>query len=243
MSGKSRPNLVIFIGIVAATIHPAIGFASPLSGKAPPRDKVEVAAWLAVHMREYRQAYTLSCEIALIRMSLGLMGVQDVSEDDILATIPRDGLDPEHAFVCDDIQGGRRNADGSINWNNYGTHPPVVVAELSRRMAARNLLSRYVVRELRANDAELRSRIANDPRFLGAIVWLVGHPERWGNHPPVNERGMVLGEHVRFLEPRLAADGEFRLWDPEIGALVVSRKAGAARELFSYRIVGIFTNG
>src|SRR5208337_4625707 len=84
MSGKSRPNLVIFIGIVAATIHPAIGFASPLSGKAPPRDKVEVAAWLAVHMREYRQAYTLSCEIALIRMSLGLMGVQDVSEDDIL---------------------------------------------------------------------------------------------------------------------------------------------------------------
>jgi hypothetical protein len=211
-----------------------------LGEKTPPRDKAEVAAWLAVHMRAYRQAYTLSCEIALMRVSLGLMGVMDVSENDILATIPRSGSDPEHDFVCDDLQGGRRNADGSINWNNYGTHPPVVVAELSRRMAERDLSSRYAVRELRADDALLRSLVVNDPHFLGAIVWLVGHPERWGNHPPVNERGMVLGEHVRFLEPHLAANGDFHLWDPETGALVVSREAGAARELFSYRIVGIF---
>ncbi len=204
-------------------------------------DKAGVSAWLAAYMEEYRQAYALSCEIALIRASLGVMGIRDVSEDDILATIPRGGTDPERAFVCDDIQGGRRNADGSIHWNNYGAHPPVVVAELMRWMAERGVADRYVVREMRADDAKFRLFIVNDPSFLGAIVWLVGHPESWGLHPQVNERGMVLGEHVRFLEPALTADGRFRLWDPETGKLILAKESGVARDLFSFRVVGIFT--
>jgi len=210
------------------------------AGLAPVSSKAEVSAFLAAYMGEYRQAYALSCEIALIRVSLSLLGVAGVTEDDILATIPHAGKDPERFFVCDDIRAGRRNADGSIHWDNYGAHPPVVVAELSRRLSEAGLSDRYAVREMRAEDLALRELITADPDFLGAIVWLVGHPERWGIRPPVNPRGMVLGEHVRFLEPALAEGGCFRLWDPESGKPIVSREAGVARELFGYRVVGLF---
>jgi len=200
--------------------------------------KADIPVWLAANFPGYKQKYALSCEIALTRLSLGLMGIR-ASEDEILSTIPRSGDDPERAFVCDDIKGGRRSG-GVIHWNNYGTHPPVVVAEIERRLSAAGLADRYEAREMKADDAELRALAQNDPRFLGAIVWLVGHPERWGSHPQVNDRGMVLGEHVRFLEPRLDANGDFRIWDPESGKLLVSSEAGTARDLFGYRVVALF---
>lgn len=205
---------------------------------AGPEARAAVPAWLAAHFPEYRQKYPLSCEIALTRVSLALFGIE-ASEDELLATIPRSGKDPERAFVCDDINGGRR-LNGVILWDNYGTHPPVVVAEIERRLAAAGQAGRYEAREMRADDAELRALVEGNPKFLGAVLWLVGHPERWGERPPVNDRGMVLGEHVRFLEPRLSANGSFRIWDPENGKLIVSRDSGAARELFSYRIVALF---
>lgn len=202
--------------------------------------KEEVPAWLAARAAEYRQKYTLSCEIALTRLSLAIMGVENVGEDEILASIPKGGTNPERFFVCDDIRGGRRNADGSIHWDNYGTHPPVVAAELERRLEELGRSGLYAVRELHADDAALRAIIRNDQRFLGAVVWLVGHPERWGTRPPVNDRGMVLGEHVRFLEPALTPGGDFRLWDPENGKPLVASEAGSSRDLFGYRIVGLF---
>ncbi len=87
--------------------------------------KTEVSAWLSANMQSYRQKYMLSCEIALIRVSLAIAGIRDISEDTILANIPK-GTDPETSFVCEDISKGRRNKDGSIRWNNYGTHAPVV---------------------------------------------------------------------------------------------------------------------
>lgn len=203
--------------------------------------KAEVSGWIALRGASYRQKYRLSCEIALTRLCLGLMGLE-ASEDEILATIPRSGQDPEKAFVCDELGGGRRNRDGSIHWNNYGAHPPVLVAELERRMAAAGISGRYTVRELKANDGELRRLIVSDPRFLGAVLWLVGHPERWGEHPKINERGMVLGEHVRFLEPELAPGGAFRVWDPESGGLLVTKASGAGRDCFDYRVLAIFSN-
>ncbi len=86
----------------------------------------------------------------------------------------------------------------------------------------------------------LRLLISEDTHFLGAILWLVGHPDRWGERPPVNERGMVLGEHVRFLEPRLAPNGNFRIWDPETGKLIVSSSSGSSRDLFQYRVVALY---
>lgn len=202
-------------------------------------DKASVPQWLEANFAEYKQQHTLSCELALTSCALSITGIR-ASESEILATVPRSPADPEKAFVCDDIDGGRR-LNGKILWDNYGTHPPVVVAEIEKRLAAANLAGRYEARELKADDSELRRLVQSDPNFLGAIVWLVGHPERWGQKPPVNERGMVLGEHVRFLEPRLSATGAFRIWDPENGRLLLSQEAGAARELFSYRVVGLFS--
>jgi hypothetical protein len=227
---------------ILADFHPEGAAARPERSVAvKPLTKAEIPVWLASHMAEYRQKYTLSCETALTRLALALMDAGDVNEDEILASLPKGGIDPERFFVCDDIRGGRKNADGSIHWNNYGTHPPVVAAELRRRLQAAALEERYIVRELHADDTALRAIIRNDPRFLGAIVWLVGHPERWGSSPPVNERGMVLGEHVRFFEPALMSSGDFRLWDPETGKPMVAHEAGAARDLFGFRIVGLFT--
>jgi hypothetical protein len=200
--------------------------------------KSAVPAWLSSRFPSFKQKYSLSCEIALIRTALALFGL-DASEDEILSTIPRSGRDPEKAFVCDDIDGGRR-LNGKILWDNYGTHPPVVAAEIDRRLAAAGLDGAYEAVEEGADDAALRSIISENAGFLGAIIWLVGHPERWGEKPPVNDRGMVLGEHVRFLEPRLSPKGEFRIWDPETGKLIVSASSGSGRELFRYRIVALY---
>lgn len=204
-----------------------------------PISREDIPTWLDARGPEYKQAYVLSCEIALTRVSLGLMGITGVTEDQILSSIPR-GIDPETSFVCDNLNGGRLNVDGSIHWNNYGTHPPVVVGELNRRLKEKGLLARYIIQEGKADDAKLRLLVTHDKRFLGAIVWLVGHPERWGKQPSVNERGMVLGEHVRFLEPVLAPDGRFQMWDPETGKTFRADSAGDGRNLFSNRVVGIF---
>jgi hypothetical protein len=92
----------------------------------------------------------------------------------------------------------------------------------------------------KADDSKLRQLVTQDPHFLGAVVWLVGHPERWGKQPSVNKRGMVLGEHVRFLEPTLASDGKFQIWDPETGKILLADSVGEGRNLFSFRVVGIF---
>ena len=223
---------------VAMAAMTALFLAAGAAG-AQTRTKAEVPTFLAGRFAGFRQKYPLSCEIALTRLSLALFGLE-ASEDDILATIPRAGLDPEKAFVCDDLNGGRRLA-GKIYWNNYGTHPPVVVAEIEKRLKAAGLSGKYEAVEMQADDATLRGLATGDPRFMGAILWLVGHPERWGEKPPVNDRGMVLGEHVRFLEPRLSPKGDFRIWDPENGRLSVSPRSGAGRELFRYRIVALFS--
>lgn len=217
----------------------AAGLPPPGTPVIRPVDRDKVPGWLDSHGAAYRQKYTLSCEIALTRLSLALMGITDVTEDQILATIPRTGNDPETAFVCDNINGGRKNPDGTIRWNNYGTHPPVVVHELQRRLAAAGIGGRFVVQEGKADDTALRALVTGNPRFLGAIVWVIGHPSRWGTHT-VNERGMVLGEHVRFVQPVLSNQGQFRIYDPETGTSFVSSDAGAGRDLFSNRVVGIF---
>ena len=210
--------------------------AATLPSAAAQRD--QIPGWLAAQGAAYRQKYTLSCEIAAIRVSLALMGIT-ASEDQILSTIPRSGDNPEKAFVCDDVNGGRRNPDGSIHWNNYGAHPPVVAGELTRRIALAGADDRFVVQEGKADDAALKAMIEHDPRFLGAIVWVVGHPDPGPAHHTINERGMVFGEHVRFVAPVLSG-GQFQIWDPETGKVSRSSDAGAARDLFSYRVVGIF---
>jgi hypothetical protein len=211
------------------------------AGSASALGKADAARWIEARGASYKQEHTLSCEIAAIRLCLGLLGAEIPSESAVLSTIPRGGDDPEKAFVCDDIDGGRRNKDGSIHWNNYGAHPPVLVSEIERRLTAAGLSGGYELREMKADDRKLRSLIETDPRFLGAVVWVVGHPERWGRHPKVNERGMVLGEHVRFVLPLLSPDGLFRVWDPETGKVKSASDAGAGRDRFSYRVLALFS--
>lgn len=216
-------------------------FAESATSNTGYESKEAVSAWLSANMQSYRQKYTLSCEIALIRLSLAIAGIRDISEDTILANIPK-GTNPETTFVCEDISTGRRNKDGSIRWDNYGTHAPVVANAINGYLSERQFANQWEARVLQADDAQLRE-LLKDPSFMGAVVWLVGHPERWGEHPPVNERRMVLGEHVRFLEPILASNGNFRIRDPETGKLLETPTAGASRNLFSFRIVGLFRTG
>jgi len=201
-----------------------------------PLTKQEVCTWLADHHQEFYQQHLLSCEAALVRMTAACIGIPDLTEEGILADFPK-GLDPETAFVCNNIDQGRRGPGNTIRWNNYGTHPPVVVKQLNHYIADHHLASLYTLQEVKADDAQLKDLISTDEHFLGAIVWLVGHPERWGAHPPVNDRGMVLGEHVRFVAPKLDASGNFIVWDPENHPnqpYHVPTLAG--RELFNYRI-------
>ena len=120
--------------------------------------------------------------------SLAIAGISDVTEDGILATIPK-GSDPETAFVCDNINAGRKNKDGSIHWNNYGTHAPVVSNAINEYLKKGGKADAWVAKELVADDARLKKLIADDPDFRGAIVWVVGHPETMGDRIPRSMSG------------------------------------------------------
>lgn len=206
----------------------------------PLLDKASVAAFLAKSAKDYHQKYTLSCEVALLRMSLAFMGIRRLTEDGILGDMPRAGVDPEKYFVCDDLMGKRTRPDGSIYWNNYGTHPPVIVEFAGKYMDEAGVADLYEVKEEKLSDAELKALAKDDPKFLGAIVWIVGHPKRWGYHPPVNERGMVLGEHVWFVGPSLDAKGRLVVWDPEpLPGQPYLLDEIPTRDMFQYRVVTI----
>lgn len=179
----------------------------------PLTQKKTIAPWLAIHHMAYYQKYLLSCEAAMERMILAFCGV-DVEEDSILDQFPK-GKNPESAFVCDNINQGRRTADGTILWDNYGAHPPVVVNSINHWLNWGGRINNYRVTEEQLSDEDLKQLCREDSCFLGAIIWVVGHPERWGENPQKNERGMVLGEHVRFISPQLDKQGNFLVWDPE----------------------------
>jgi len=116
-----------------------------------------------------------------------------------------------------------------------------VVKGLRSYMEKYHLSDTYMVKEMKLSDEELKNLITTDDRFLGAIVWLVGHPDRWGDHPPVNKRGMVLGEHVRFVDPELDEKGFFMVWDPESHPYQPYHLSSLpTREMFDYRVVAIF---
>ncbi len=201
--------------------------------------KRDVSTWLFAHEYEYYQQHLLSCEVALIRMTLAIMGVENLDEQSIIDSLPK-GKDPEISFVCDDIDQGRR-LNGTIFWDNYGAHPPVVVQELNTYMDRYGLSDIYTVKEMTLSDEELINMVDLDDEFLGAIVWLIGHPARWGDHPPVNDRGIVLGEHVRFVNPELDEEGKFMIWDPESHPYQPYHLSSLpSRDMFDFRLVGIF---
>jgi len=207
--------------------------------KPPLLSKKEVTGWLILHEHDYYQKHLLSCEAALTRLVLALTGIRDLDEDTILYSFPW-GSDPEKSFVCDNVDGGRRNRDGSIHWTNYGTNPPVVAGAVESYMNMYGRSPLYEVKVMSLSDGELKKLAAHNDRFLGAIVWLVGHPERWGTKPP-SHNGLQLGEHVRFVDPELDKNGKFMIWDPENHPdQPYHQDTIPTRELFGCRTVVLF---
>jgi hypothetical protein len=207
--------------------------------KPPLLSKKEVTGWLTLHEHDYYQKHLLSCEAALTRLVLALTGIRDLDEDTILYSFPW-GSDPEKSFVCDNVDGGRRNRDGSIHWTNYGTNPPVVAGAVESYMNMYGRSPLYEVKVMPLSDGELKKLAAHNDRFLGAIVWLVGHPERWGTKPP-SHNGLQLGEHVRFVDPELDKNGKFMIWDPENHPdQPYHQDTIPTRELFGCRTVVLF---
>ncbi|MHB9033785.1 MAG: hypothetical protein ACYC6L_12155, partial [Anaerolineae bacterium] len=94
-----------------------------------PTLKAHIYNWALQHYSEYFQKYYLSCEAAVIRLTLAPLGIH-LSEDQILADMPYHPDDPEKGMVIEDINGSTYNTDGTINWANYGAHAPVVAKML-----------------------------------------------------------------------------------------------------------------
>jgi hypothetical protein len=114
-------------------------------------------------------------------------------------------------MVISDINGSTYNADGSINWSNYGAHPPVVAKMLVDYLTEYGLGDLVQVDVQSLTDDELTRLIASDPRLLGVIIWVARGADN--EPPPTNERGQVLGEHVQFVAPVLDPEGKMLIYD------------------------------
>lgn len=174
--------------------------------------KTAAALWLTANYAEYAQEHHLSCEAAVVRLALAVMGDTSLTEDAILAGFPVHPEDPELGMVCADIDGPMRNPDGSENWANYGAHPPVVLSVLRSLMAKLGLDADYRAELEVATDAELAALVRDDPAFTGALLWVAA--DVGGRAPPFNAIGQVFGEHVQFLSPRLGRGGRLAIFDP-----------------------------
>ena len=179
----------------------------------PIQNKNDADLWLTHRHQSYYQQHLLSCEAALVRLILAMEDVQ-AGEEEILDQMPK-GLDPENSFVCTNIDQGRRASDGTIRWNNYGAHPPVLQQSLEYWLDREDREDLIDIEQASLSDEELRRLCREDSDFLGCIIWVVGHPDLWGEPVRKNERNMVLGEHVRYVNPLLADNGDFLVWDPE----------------------------
>jgi hypothetical protein len=174
-------------------------------------DKTEVANWVQENFTHYYQKYNLSCEAALIRMICGIWGIYDLDEDDILDLIPVHPSNPELGLVMKNIQGDVFLSDGSVNWANYGAHPPVVKETLETILRIRQLDSLYYIEQKKLDNKQLIALLKNEPACLGAIIWVAAYINK--KKPPVNEIGQVLGEHVQYVSPVLDTGGRMLVYD------------------------------
>ncbi|MBN2441009.1 MAG: hypothetical protein JXJ04_06675 [Spirochaetales bacterium] len=174
-------------------------------------NKDEVARWVQAHFTDYFQHSNLSCEAAIIRLTIGIWGITDLSEDDILALMPTHPSNPELGLVMENIRGDVYFKDGSINWANYGAHPPVVKQTLETILKKRNLDSLYWIDQQKLDNKSLITLIRDNQYCLGAIIWVAAYIDN--EKPPINEIGQVLGEHVQFVSPILSKQGRMLVYD------------------------------
>jgi len=166
--------------------------------------------WTLAHHTEYAQIYYLSCEAAVIRLTLAPFGIH-LTEDQILDTMPFHPDDPELGMVIEEIDGSTFYWDGTINWGNYGAHAPVIAKMLDWYLAEYGLDDFIAVEVQALDDIELAALIRNDPDLLGVVIWVARGPD--GGLPPTNDRGQVLGEHVQWVAPVLDDDGMMLVFD------------------------------
>jgi len=174
-------------------------------------NKTEAAEWVQNHFTEYYQKYNLSCEAALIRLIAGLWGVDELTEDDILDMMPLHPSNPEAGLVIENIQGSVYHEDGSINWANYGAHPPVVKQTLEMILEKYRIDSFYEIMQQRLDNRQLIDYLKTESSCIGAIIWVAAYID--DEKPPVNEIGQVLGEHVQYVSPVLDSKGRMLVYD------------------------------
>ena len=203
----------------------------------------QVAAFFEENYTEYFQKYALSCEAAVIRLATAALGVEDQDEDRILELMPTHPVNPDIGFVVADLNGSIDNPDGTINWRNYGAHPPVVASTIDRILYDSGLSLLYRTETSNLYNQELRSFLDDEPACLAAIIWVAAYVEE-DQKPPMNLQGQVYGEHVQIVSPILDEDGKmvvydvwpwgeqpFHLWNP------------LNRDLFGYQTVLIMAEG
>lgn len=174
-------------------------------------DRESVAAWVQNNFTGYFQKYNLSCEAAIIRLVTGIWGIHDLSEDDILDMMPSHPSNPELGLVMENIRGNVYFPDGSINWANYGAHPPVVQKTLEIILRNKGMDTLYRIDKKKLDNKELIAFLNTDTECLGAIIWVAAYINN--EKPPVNEVGQVLGEHVQYVSPLLSKQGKMLVYD------------------------------
>ena len=188
-----------------ATDNPALLFPTALT------NEDEVAGWVQNNFTHYFQQYNLSCEAAIIRLVTGIWGIHDLSEDDILTIMPAHPSNPELGLVMENIRGDVYFADGSINWANYGAHPPIVKQTLETILKDKKLDLLYWIDQKKLDNKELIALLNENPLCLGAIIWVAAYIDN--KKPPMNEIGQVLGEHVQYVSPVLSKQGRMLVYD------------------------------
>ncbi len=176
-----------------------------------PITKEQAAEWVQEHFTEYYQEYNLSCEAALMRLVCNLLGITDLSEDDILSLLPRHPTDPNLGLVMKDINGSIYREDGSIDWSNYGAHAPVVIATLSKILMDKGYDEVYAFENRTLSDSELIRFLKADNNCIGAIIWVAAYVD--GEKPEQNAIGQVEGEHVQFVSPLLDSQSRMLVYD------------------------------
>jgi uncharacterized protein YvpB len=156
------------------------------------------------------QELPLSCEAAGMRMMLaGVLG-DAPSEGDLLACMPRNP-NPYLGFRGDPTA-RNRNADGSINWDNYGTYAPTV-AETLNRCVLEPAGAKFKAVAVKGASYEDVARAVLDG--YPVIVWVAkgSDPETITVDTPEGEVLLVFGEHV-WVVVGLYEDGTFEVNDP-----------------------------
>jgi hypothetical protein len=173
--------------------------------------KDEAALWVESHFTEYYQKYKLSCEAAMIRLTCGLLGIRNLSEDDILARMPKHQTNPELGMVMEDINGHIYSDDGSINWKNYGAHLPPVMKTLQSIIDEQKIGLFVAFEDRSINDEDLIRTLKDRSDCIGAIIWAAAYID--GKKPARNKNGLVEGEHVQFVSPVLDQAGRMLVYD------------------------------